>query len=120
MQLGGDLRIGLALGDQGDQLPFPGAELPRAWAAGGVGPGSVSIRAYSAAVTRLIAAPRSSASRARPGPSACRASRRPDNGTKRAQIGKAGAFVRGAYRRLRVGPYRVLYEVKGTWSPSCG
>ena len=22
----------------------------------------------------------------------------------------AGAFVRGAYRRLRVGPYRVLYE----------
>jgi len=25
----------------------------------------------------------------------------------------AGAFVRGAYRRLRVGPYRVLYEVEG-------
>ena len=24
-----------------------------------------------------------------------------------------GAFVRGAYRRLRVGPYRVLYEVEG-------
>jgi mRNA-degrading endonuclease RelE of RelBE toxin-antitoxin system len=24
-----------------------------------------------------------------------------------------GAFVRGAYRRLRVGPYRVLYEVDG-------
>ena len=23
-----------------------------------------------------------------------------------------GAFVRGAYRRLRVGPYRVLYEVE--------
>ena len=23
------------------------------------------------------------------------------------------AFVRGAYRRLRVGPYRVLYEVEG-------
>ena len=24
-----------------------------------------------------------------------------------------GAFARGAYRRLRVGPYRVLYEVEG-------
>ena len=24
-----------------------------------------------------------------------------------------GAFVRGAYRRLRVGPYRVLYELEG-------
>ena len=24
-----------------------------------------------------------------------------------------GAFVRGPYRRLRVGPYRVLYEVEG-------
>ena len=24
-----------------------------------------------------------------------------------------GAFVCGAYRRLRVGPYRVLYEVEG-------
>ena len=24
-----------------------------------------------------------------------------------------GAFVRGACRRLRVGPYRVLYEVEG-------
>jgi hypothetical protein len=24
-----------------------------------------------------------------------------------------GAFVRGAYRRLRVGSYRVLYEVEG-------
>ena len=24
-----------------------------------------------------------------------------------------GAFVRGAYRRLRVSPYRVLYEVEG-------
>lgn len=24
-----------------------------------------------------------------------------------------GAFVRGAYRRLRVGPFRVLYEVEG-------
>ena len=24
-----------------------------------------------------------------------------------------GAFVRGAYRRLRIGPYRVLYEVEG-------
>jgi mRNA interferase RelE/StbE len=24
-----------------------------------------------------------------------------------------GAFVRGAYRRLPVGPYRVLYEVEG-------
>jgi mRNA interferase RelE/StbE len=23
-----------------------------------------------------------------------------------------GAFVRGAYRRLRVGPFRVLYEVE--------
>ena len=23
-----------------------------------------------------------------------------------------GAFLRGAYRRLRVGPYRVLYEVE--------
>ena len=24
-----------------------------------------------------------------------------------------GAFARGAYRRLRVGPYRLLYEVEG-------
>jgi hypothetical protein len=24
-----------------------------------------------------------------------------------------GGFVRGAYRRLRVGPYRALYEVEG-------
>ena len=24
-----------------------------------------------------------------------------------------GAFVGGAYRRLRVGPYRVLYEIEG-------
>ncbi len=24
-----------------------------------------------------------------------------------------GAFVRDAYRRLRVGPYRALYEVEG-------
>ncbi|MDQ2814433.1 MAG: type II toxin-antitoxin system RelE/ParE family toxin [Actinomycetota bacterium] len=24
-----------------------------------------------------------------------------------------GAFVRGAYRRLRIGSYRVLYEVEG-------
>jgi mRNA-degrading endonuclease RelE of RelBE toxin-antitoxin system len=23
-----------------------------------------------------------------------------------------GAFVRGSYRKLRVGPYRVLYEVE--------
>ena len=27
VQLGGDLGVGAALGDQGDQLPFPGAEL---------------------------------------------------------------------------------------------
>ena len=27
---GGDLGVGAALGDQGDQLPFPGAERPRA------------------------------------------------------------------------------------------
>src|SRR5579862_2023832 len=26
VQLGGDLRVGMTLGDQGDQLPFPGAE----------------------------------------------------------------------------------------------
>ena len=25
-----------------------------------------------------------------------------------------GAFLRGAYRRLRVGPYRVLYEAEVT------
>ena len=30
VQLGGDLRVGAALGDQGDQLLFPAAELPRA------------------------------------------------------------------------------------------
>ena len=30
-----------------------------------------------------------------------------------------GAFVRGAYRRLRVGPYRVLYEVEGRSTASC-
>ena len=30
VQLGGDLGVGAALGDQGDQFSFPGAELPRA------------------------------------------------------------------------------------------
>ena len=29
VQLEGDLGVGPALGDQGDQLPFPGAELAR-------------------------------------------------------------------------------------------
>ena len=67
VQLGGDLGVGAALGDQGDQFPFPGAELSRARRRGGCcGPGAVSIRAYSAAVARLIAAPRSSR-RPRPG-----------------------------------------------------
>ena len=73
VQLRGDLRIGAALGDQGDQFPFPGAEPPSP------GPprgrrraGAVSIRAYSAAASRLIAAPRCSAARNRSGPSACR------------------------------------------------
>ena len=28
-------------------------------------------------------------------------------------IQRLRAFVRGAYRRLRVGPYRVLYELEG-------
>ena len=62
VQLRGDLRVGAALGDQGDQFPFPGAEpsQPRARRRAG-GAGAVSIRAYSAAVSRLIAAPRSSA-----------------------------------------------------------
>jgi len=46
---------------------------PGPGAAGCGGPGSVSMRAYSAAVARFIAVPRSSAARARPGPSACRA-----------------------------------------------
>src|SRR6516162_1757178 len=31
VQLGGDLRVGPAPGDQDDQLPLPGTELPRAW-----------------------------------------------------------------------------------------
>src|SRR5690348_13630459 len=30
-QLAGDLGVAGALGDQGDQLPFPGAELPQPW-----------------------------------------------------------------------------------------
>ena len=30
VELSGDLGVGTALGDQGDQLPFSGAELPRA------------------------------------------------------------------------------------------
>jgi hypothetical protein len=45
-------------------VPDPGA-------AGWDGLGSVSIRAYSAAVSRLIAAPRCSAARVRPAPIAC-------------------------------------------------
>ena len=31
VQLGGDLGVGSALGDQGDQLLFPGTELSLAW-----------------------------------------------------------------------------------------
>jgi hypothetical protein len=72
VQLGGDLRIGAALGDQGDQLPFPGAELSLPCAAAACGAGAVSRSAYSAAVSALIAAPRCSAARTRSGPSACR------------------------------------------------
>ena len=36
---GGDLGVGAALGDQGDQFPFPGAELPGVVAAAGTVPG---------------------------------------------------------------------------------
>jgi hypothetical protein len=54
VQLGGDLRVGAALGDQ---LPFPGAESPGPGAADWAGPGAVSSRAYSAAVSGLIPAP---------------------------------------------------------------
>ena len=76
-QLRGDLRVGAALGDQGDQLPLPGAEPAQAWRRPGLprAGSSVSRRAYSAAVAALIAAPRCSAARARSGPSACRAAR---------------------------------------------
>ncbi len=76
VQLAGDLRIGVPPGDQGDQLPFPGAERvsrPGA-AAGGAGPAPVSMRTYSAAAAMLIAVPRSSAARAPACPSACLAS----------------------------------------------
>jgi hypothetical protein len=38
VQLGGDLGVGPALGDQGDQFLFPGTELPMAWRrCGGLG-----------------------------------------------------------------------------------
>ena len=73
VQLRGDLGVGAAPGDQGDQFPLPGAERPGPPPPARGGPGSVSSRAYSAAVARLIAAPRSSAARVRSGPSACRA-----------------------------------------------
>jgi hypothetical protein len=77
VQLGGDLGVGAVLRDQGDEFSFPGAERSRAGAAAGkAGPEAVSIRTYSVAVARLIATPRSSAARARPGPSACRALRK--------------------------------------------
>ena len=99
VQLGGDLRVGAALGDQGDQLPFPGAEpCPGPAAAGCGGPGSVSIRAYSAAVARLIAAPRSSAARVRPGPSACRAARSGSSRRRASAAGPAPPSRRGARR----------------------
>ena len=65
-----DLSVGAPLGDQGDQLPFPGTEPAQARLAGDwrtLG-SSVSMRAYSAAVARLIAAPRSSAAQVRAGP----------------------------------------------------
>ena len=88
-QLGGDLGVGTALGDQGDQLPLPGTERPQPGAAGCGGPGAVSIRAYSAAAARLIAAPRSSAARARPAPSTWRALR---NGWSRKR--KSGRVAR--------------------------
>ena len=65
VQPGGDLGVGVTLGDQPDQLPFPGAlSPPSPGAAGCRGPvPSVSSRAYSAAVAQLIAAPRCSAAR---------------------------------------------------------
>ena len=80
VQLGRDLRVGVPPGDQGDQLPFPGAERFQCRGAArravACGPAAVSMRAYSAAVARLMAWPRSSAACVRAGPSARRASRR--------------------------------------------
>ncbi len=77
VQLGGDLGVGTAPGDQGDQLAFPGLSCPGPGVACGWSwPGLVSIRAYSAAVARFIAAPRSSAARAPEAPSVSPASRR--------------------------------------------
>ena len=87
VQLGGDLGVGAALGDQGDQLPLPGAELPQPRRGWRLRAGAVSRRAYSAAVARLIAAPRSSAARVRAGPSACRASR--SDSRRRSSAGQA-------------------------------
>ena len=71
-QLGGDLRVGAAPRDQDDQLPLPGAQLPQAQRRSRRVRGSEQGGAYSAVVLRLIAAPRSSALRARAVPSACR------------------------------------------------
>src|SRR6266566_1242172 len=86
----GDLGVGAALGDKGDQFPFPGLRFPGLagvyfWGGSGV----VSIRAYSTAVARLIAAPRSSAVRVRSVPSAWRAARR---GCPAAQTSSAAAM----------------------------
>ncbi len=39
--------------------------------------------------------------------------RQPRRGSLADDPAPPDAFVRGAYRRLRVGPYRVLYEVEG-------
>ena len=74
IELAGDLGVGAALGDQGDQFPFPGAELPASWRRLRLR-AAVSMAANSAAVARVIAAPRSSAARVRAGPSACLAFR---------------------------------------------
>jgi hypothetical protein len=47
VQLGGDLRVGAARGEQGDQFPFPGAERSR--------PASDAVRGICAVAVRISA-----------------------------------------------------------------
>lgn len=61
-ELGGDLGVGVAAGNQGDQVPFPGGSFPGP-GAGSAGPAEeVSRLTNSTAVARVTAAPRCTAS----------------------------------------------------------
>ncbi len=72
VQLGGDLRVGAALGDQGDQLAFPGAELGRSrcrgrWSGGGEHQGILRRRVPAHRRTAVLRRPRQVRSERLPG-----------------------------------------------------